>query len=67
MEPHRKNAVLLLVQDGIGECLLIGNGLNFHQSASGQILHGEGSPGRLGFGEELGVHLVHGTEVGNVR
>ena len=45
---------------------LTGNGLDFHQSASGQVLHGEGSPGRLVVTEELGINTIHGGKISDV-
>ncbi len=40
--------------------------LDLHQGAFRERLDGDGAAGREGGGEELGVHLVHGGEVGHV-
>ena len=42
------------------------DGLDLHQSALGQILHSEGSTGRLVLCEVLCVNSVHGSEISDV-
>ena len=48
----------------LGLCL--GDEFDLNEGALGQVLDGEGAASGVGCGEELGIDLVHGTEVGDL-
>ena len=48
----------------LGLCL--GDEFDLDESALGQVLNGEGAASGVGCREELGIDLVHGTEVGDL-
>ena len=46
--------------------LSLGDEFNLYECTLGQVLNGKCAAGREGSREELGVNLVHGSEVGDV-
>ena len=49
-------------------CILFraGYALHFHQGSLRKGFHGNGAAGRERGGEKLGIHLVHGAEIGHI-
>ena len=52
--------------DEVGGASLNRQNFYFHQRALGQVFNRYGRTCREGLGEELGIYLVHGNEVGHI-